>query len=56
MKEALLAPQDALQGMGEKARERVLQRHDIDREAGKLKRHFAEAIAAPGSEARARDD
>lgn len=43
MSEALRAPIERLQAMGAAARERVLARHDIDREAEKLARHFREA-------------
>ena len=39
-------PQDRLTTMGKQARERVLERHDIDIEAEKLRSHFAAAIAA----------
>ena len=39
-------PQARLTQMGQQARERVLERHDIDQEAEKLAGHFAEAIAA----------
>ena len=38
-------PQDRLTTMGKQARERVLERHDIDIEAEKLRSHFAAAIA-----------
>ncbi|MCG7628921.1 glycosyltransferase family 4 protein [Epibacterium sp. MM17-32] len=39
-------PHSGLERLGRAARERVLQRHDIDHEAGKLAAHFAEAIKA----------
>jgi glycosyltransferase involved in cell wall biosynthesis len=39
-------PQARLTQMGQQARERVLERHDIDQEAEKLAGHFAEAIVA----------
>ena len=39
-------PQARLTQTGQQARERVLERHDIDQEAEKLAGHFAEAIAA----------
>lgn len=45
MKEALAASAEILQVMGEKARGRVLQRHDIDTEAAKLKALFSDAIS-----------
>lgn len=44
MEECLAAPTEALACMGEKARRRVLERHDSDREAAKLAVHFREAI------------
>ena len=36
MQACLAAPPDELQAMGDAARERVLQRHDVDTEAAKL--------------------
>ncbi|MFV0512339.1 MAG: glycosyltransferase [Jhaorihella sp.] len=40
-------PADRLTAMGRAGRERVLERHDADREAGKLAVLFADAIAPP---------
>lgn len=41
MRDCLNAPADVLARMGETARERVLARHDVDKEAGKLAALFA---------------
>ncbi|WP_176510849.1 MULTISPECIES: glycosyltransferase family 4 protein [Pseudomonas] len=40
MADCLAQPAEVLQRMGEAARQRVLERHDIDREAAKLAHHF----------------
>lgn len=48
MKACLAMSTDALDAMGSRARERVLLRHDIDREAERLAGHFREAMAAAG--------
>jgi colanic acid/amylovoran biosynthesis glycosyltransferase len=44
MKDCLLSGPDQLVRMGQKARVRVLARHDVDVEASKLSSHFAESI------------
>lgn len=46
MREALNQPVDALARMGAAARERVLERHDILKEAGKLKTLFEAAVSS----------
>jgi glycosyltransferase involved in cell wall biosynthesis len=46
MRALLASPSEALQRMGEAARERVLERHSIDREAAKLLAHLRSSIAA----------
>jgi glycosyltransferase involved in cell wall biosynthesis len=52
MKSCLSTPLAAMDDMGSQARGRVLQRHDIDREALKLAGHFEESAAvAPAGEA-----
>jgi glycosyltransferase involved in cell wall biosynthesis len=51
MKSCLSTPLAAMDDMGQQARERVLQRHDIDREAQKLADFFLESAAvAPSPE------
>jgi glycosyltransferase involved in cell wall biosynthesis len=45
MVEVAALPRTQFEEMGQKARSRVLERHDIDREAEKLAQHFADAIA-----------
>ena len=42
-------PAAALAAMGAAGRERVLARHDVDREAARLAGHFAAALARPGT-------
>jgi len=44
-------PRDRLARIGKQARERVLERHDIDREAAKLAAHFAAALKTTCSDA-----
>jgi glycosyltransferase involved in cell wall biosynthesis len=44
MMKCLVMDADQLQVMGDAARERVMQRHDIDTEAAKLARHFRDSV------------
>ena len=46
MQECLQTPEDVLARMGEAARKRVLERHNVDTEAAKLAALFGQAIAA----------
>lgn len=51
MKSCLSTPLAAMEDMGRMAHDRVLQRHDIDREAQKLADHFAQVAAVAVTEA-----
>jgi glycosyltransferase involved in cell wall biosynthesis len=53
MQRCLDAPPDRLAQMGERAHERVLQRHDADREAARLAGHFRAALTGADESSRA---
>lgn len=53
MQRCLDAAPDVLARMGERARDRVLQRHDVDREAARLAAHFRAALAGADASAQA---
>ena len=47
MRACLAQPAEVLEAMGDRARQRVLLRHDVDAEAAHLARHIRESVANP---------